>query len=95
MRFEWYACVVCVCVCVWGGGVTPQALLTAMQEEKAVLVNKSVDEVSVCVCVCLGLGGGGGGGAGQPPGSADRHAAGEICLGLTRVMMRFECGMHV
>ena len=66
---------------VWLGGlVNPQALLTAMQQEKAVLVNKSIDEVSVCVYV----GGGGGregGGTSEPPGSADSHAAGESCLG--------------
>ena len=32
---------------VWLGGlVNPQALLMAMQQEKAVLVNKSVEEVS-------------------------------------------------
>ena len=43
-------------MCVVGGGgdrgelVNPQALLKAMQEEKAVLVNNSIDEVSVCVC---------------------------------------------
>ena len=38
-------------MCMGGGGegggelVNPQALLTAMQQEKAVLVNKSIDEV--------------------------------------------------